>query len=381
MDRRTFLISAVSALLAGCDDLNPAVKRQKIDGSRRKQLVIGITWSWTPVKDRFREGVELAAEQINRDGGVLGRPLRLVFQDDKGVVASARIVAQSFADDPSMIAVIGHRHADIADVVAPVYERAGMLFIVPGPVNPKLTAQGYRQVFRTLPNLDDFGRQLATYAARSNFRNVLIFYARNEFGRALTNSFEFEAQQRGVHVVDRLSYDKAAGLDFRATLMEWIKYYFADALFVVGSQPYVGQIVVQARDVGLELPIFGSPGLVSETLIEIAGDSAEGVVSPGVISLRGGGDEMNAFVTNFTDRYNEVPDAWAAQGFEAIKLLVGAIEKNGTMEPGRIAQTLRQVDGWTGLAGHYQFDQVGNLSGKPILLRQVKERRIVSLPL
>ena len=378
MDRRAFLASASCAVLVGCDEPDPAVKREKTVAARSKEVVVGVAWSWTPTTDKFREGVELAAEEINQAGGVLGLPLRLVFRDDKRELATARIEAQHFVDDPDIVAVVGHRHADISEVVAPVYERAGLLYVTPGVASPKLTEQGYRHVFTTLPDVSDFGYRMAVYAADMGFANVLVFYARNELGRVFANSFELEAEDRGVHVIDRLSYDRAAGLDFKATLMEWRKYYFADALFVVGSQPHVSQIVKQARDVGLDLPIFGSPGLVSEALLEAAGEAAQGVVSPGVVHLEESTGEMGDFAARFLAHYDEAPDVWAAQGYEAVKLLAGAIEESGAMEPEAIAETLRRAEGWTGLSGRYTFDKEGNLMGKRIYLIRVEDGQIVS---
>src|SRR5690606_24523605 len=119
---------------------------------------------------RFNWGINMAVEEINAAGGVLGRPLLTIKQDDRSDVTQGRLIAQQFADNLDLVAVIGHSDSFVSLPASATYQFAGLLMLSPGSTNPALTMQGFDLVFRNVPTDDDIGRQLATYALTAGYR-------------------------------------------------------------------------------------------------------------------------------------------------------------------------------------------------------------------
>ena len=131
--------------------------------------------------------------------------------------------------------------------------------ISPISTSPKLTQQGYKQVFRTSFNDDQVGRQMAVLAHRHNYKRIAILYMRNTYGRDLANAFEERAEELGINVVERQSYTPAADrvkTGFSMVIKTWSDLEF-DAIFLAAAVPEAGLFIAQTRATGIDVPIFG----------------------------------------------------------------------------------------------------------------------------
>ena len=218
-------------------------------------------------------GIRMAVEETNAAGGVLGRELRVVQRYDESSVAKAKLVAQQFARNLDIVAVIGHWGSDMAISASATYEFAGLLMICPAATSPKLTEQGFHLVFRTSPSNRRVGPRLAEFAADQGYQRVMIVSARDAYGRGLGNVFEMRAAEAGITVVDRASYQDGER-NFEPLLADWGRLDF-DAVFVAGTMPEAAHVVAQARRVGVSRPVLGGEGLATDALWEIAGEAAE----------------------------------------------------------------------------------------------------------
>ena len=143
----------------------------------------------------YGKGMDLAVEELNAAGGVLGRPVRLLRMDDQGSVDHGRIVAQELGRNPDVVAVIGHLHSYVTVAAAPIYDLSGLLLVSATSTTPELTRQGYGRVFRTAFNDTRRGPADGAVRARPGYRRMVIYYSRDEYGRELANAFEEQLVQ------------------------------------------------------------------------------------------------------------------------------------------------------------------------------------------
>jgi branched-chain amino acid transport system substrate-binding protein len=350
-------------LLAGCSE--GKVER----GAAPGDIVIGVGWPLASRNEGLAEGVQLAVEEVNSGGGVLGRQLRIVSADDGGSASGGLSAAARFAADPETVAVIGHRGSSVSMAAAAVYESAGIVMLSPGSTAPKLTASGYRYVFRMIPSDSRISERLARYAASEGYRKVAILYTDDEYGRGLANAFEDRGKELGIETVDRLNGYTDSG-DLARLVREW-KMLGCDAVFVAQVMPQAGVTVADLRRAGSDLPIIGGDGLDSPQLAQAEGHVAEGTVVASIFDPTEDRTEVSAFIRKYKAKYGEEPGKWAAQGYDAVNLLVQAIRTAGSAQPSAIADALRGIRDWTGVTGSHSFDDSGDVTNKPIVLKKV----------
>lgn len=367
--------AAVAALLAamllaacgGGDD--PAAQRTK-RAAGTGEIVVGAAWSWADRGDDilYGKGLDLAVEELNAAGGVLGRPLRLLRVDDEESVDQGRIIAQELGRNPDVVAVIGHLHSYVTVAAAPIYDLSGLLLVSPTVTTPELTQLGYGRVFRTVFNDTEVGRQMAQYALDRGYRRMVIYYARNEYGRELANAFEEQAASRGAQIVNRESYDPnldANPVAAEQTVSTWSSYEF-DAVFIAGQDAQAALLVSELRKRGIDVPVLGSDALATPVFIQRGGAAVEGTVLPAAFHPDAPDPEARAFRQAFERRYGMKPDAGAALAYDAMRVLAQAMREAKTTEPDAVAAAMHRLTDFRGVTGAFRFDETGNLVGMPI---------------
>ncbi|HEX7089423.1 MAG TPA: ABC transporter substrate-binding protein [Longimicrobiales bacterium] len=328
-------------------------------------IVIAAVWPWKARKDiLFGQGLELALEEAALAGGLGGRRIRLLKEDDHESVDEGLLLAQRLANDPEVVAVIGHLQSYVAIPAAAIYDLAGIVLICPTSTSPALTNEGYERVFRTTFTDDVTGREMADFAFRQGYRRVAVYYIRNAYGRSLANAFEERAAELGIAIVQRASYDpdrqRQHGPGFEPTFREWSRLDL-DALFVAGQAPEAGFLIAEARRNGITVPVLGSDAMATQSLIAAGGAAVEGTVLPAAFHPDDERQAVRRFVRAFTERFGKPPDVGAALAYDALSVLVHAIRKAGTPAPGEVARALRTMRDWEGVTGRFGFDDRGEL--------------------
>jgi branched-chain amino acid transport system substrate-binding protein len=375
---KTWIVVVAALLaLAGCERAAPARQRAHHLAESKGDVVVAVAWPLKLGKASLAQGVDLAVDEINRAGGVIGgRRLKVVYKDDASSLSKGRLVAQEIADDLDVAAVIGHLNTYITAPAAQIYERAGIVMVTPGASGQKITENGARLVFRSLPGNRDQGRQIADYAAAQGYRSVAIYYIKNDYGIDLANYFEQRAHALGIAIADRRSYNMG-GDNHAALLAEWAAFLKVDAVFLCGSLPESAEILRDARAAGLTVPVFGAAGLDSPDLIRLGGASVEGTV---VFSLFNVGDprpEVRAFGERFRKQFGAPPDSTAAQGYDTVQLLVHAMRQARSIVPAQVATALRGTRDYHGVTGTSSYTEEGEPSGKRLAKVVVKDGRFV----
>lgn len=369
----------VVAVAAGCgaqDDI--AVRRAQHAQIPGERVIIAAAWPWSVRHDGlYWQGLQLAAGEINGNGGVLGRRIELRREDDQESVNHGRLVAQRLADDPEIAAVIGHLNSHVSLPAASIYEDSGLLMISPGSTTPELTRRGHRLIFRSVNSDEDIAHDLAAFAQEKGYRRIVIGYVRNAYGLGLANAFERFSQDLGITIIDRQSYDPAASnhsASYQRLVDQWVDLDF-DALFLAGMAPQAGHLVRQIRMKGLEIPIIGGDALDTPALIDAAGAAAEGLVVATIFHADDPGPEVQRFVRSFSAAFGRPPDSWAARGYEALRMLTDAMTRAGSTVPREVAMQLRSSDAAYSLSGPVGFNEYGDVVGRDVVRTIVENGR------
>ncbi|SFG13126.1 amino acid/amide ABC transporter substrate-binding protein, HAAT family [Desulfotomaculum arcticum] len=333
-------------------------------------IVIGVAWPFSVEDDLFKEGVELAAEQINARGGVNGHKVRLIEKDDQETITGGMNVAQSFTKVPNLTAVIGHSVSFISTATSRIYENAGIVMLSPSSTAPALTKKGYKYIFRNIPSDDEIARQLALYAARQGQRRMVIYYADDSYGIGLANSFEDYARKNGIEIVDRFSY-YADTRDLDRISAKW-KALDYDGIFVAHFMPDGAQFIADAAKTGVNVPFFAGDAMDTPQLYQVAGKAAEGTVVGTIFNPRDTRPEVKSFIKDFYSKYGKMPTPYAAQGYDAVNLLVEAVKEADSASPSAVAQKLRTFKNVPGVAGSHTFTDNGDDIGDLVVKKMIK---------
>ncbi len=366
-------------LLAACNENLAAERADKArNADVNDPIYVGLGWPISVDRDLLPEAVEMAVEEINQSGGLLdGRQIVIVPKDDLDSAREGRLIAQSFAEDTDVVAVIGHFWSYISIPASALYEFNGILMLTPASTSPALTSRGFEHVFRSITNDNEVGRQMAVYAHDEGFERMVILYVNDSYGRALSNAFENEADKLGIAIIDRRSY-RGSERSFRGVLDDWEALSF-DAILVIGGAE-AATFIRLARENGIREPILAGDGLDTDELWEVAGEAANGVIVVTHFHPDNPYTEQD-FIQRFEERYDTAPDTWAAQGYDAVYLLAHAIETAGSTVPDEIAAALRNTQDWEGVTGPHTFDENGDAIGKPVVLKVMYNGQFVFLEL
>ncbi|HEX8212559.1 MAG TPA: ABC transporter substrate-binding protein [Longimicrobium sp.] len=372
-----------AAAAAACGPNEPGAARDELAASGRGDVVVAAVWPWSQRKEiLFQQGLEMAVDEVNAAGGIRGRPLRLMLQDDQGSVNTGLLIAQKLASDPKVSAVIGHLQSHVTVPAARVYELNRLLLVSPTSTSPELTGEGYHFVFRTIFNDQDTGRKMAEYAARRRLKRVVICYVRNPYGRSVANAFEERAAELGIEVVGRASYDAEPDLSnrpFAAALENW-KQVAPDGIFVAGQVPMAGDFITEVRKAGITIPVLGTDAMVSSALFRGGASTVEGTVLPVPFHADERRAEVRAFVAAFRKRFGVAPDPGAALGYDAVKLLAQAMSRAKNTSAVEVAHAMRHMGGFHGVTGTLSFDSRGDLVTHRILKVVARGGRFEYLP-
>jgi ABC-type oligopeptide transport system substrate-binding subunit/ABC-type branched-subunit amino acid transport system substrate-binding protein len=368
-----FLFLTALTLLTACDVTSE--QRAKRAAEAQGDIFIAIVQTSLP-SNFLLEGVRMAIEEINQQGGLLGRKLVSVVYYDKGDPAEAERIARKISKNKNIIAVIGHRKSSAAIPASIIYEQAGILFISYGANAPGLTQYSVHYTFRNIPTDNDYGRAMAEFIHNKGLKKTMVFHDREMTQRNLADIFKKEALAKGIEIAATRSYFNA-DRDFKELVNSLKKEEGVDSLALFGLMPAGAYLLKELDEMGVELPIFGSGGLDYPDLFTIAGNSAEGVTIPTVFNPLYPDKQTRTFVNKFQDQFNLTPDKWAAQGYDAVSLLAHTIKESETTKPSTLASHLRFTEKWHGVTGSYSFILQGDIKDKEIFFKKVHNGKFV----
>ena len=308
------------------------------------------------------KGYELALEEINAAGGVLGAKLELETYDDGGDASTAANGAQKFADDDSIMAIGGSCLTSCTAAMLPITGDAEMAQLVVSSSAKSLT--GISDYFFRMAVQDAaVGPQIANQFTKMGKTKAVTMYCNNDYGSGLKDSFNAQFEANGGQILNSIPY-QATDQDF-AAILTTVKSLDPDCIALCGTTTDGALIIKQARQMGIEAVIMGQPGLYSQNVIDIAGDASEGLLCSGVFVADGADEKGQEFVTKYGEKYNgEVPDGFAALAYDQMYVLADAAERameanDGELTRQTLADALKETN-YEGVTGTVNFDENGD---------------------
>lgn len=322
----------------------------------------------------MREGVDLAIEEINADGGVLGRDLTTEVVDDEGKPANGPVIAQQFCDDADIPAVLGFSFSSVALSGLPIYTQCGLPIVASAVTSPELS--GASDIFFRTVFTDAYqGAEAAKFISENRgVKKVAVLYQQDDYGKGVADAFSAAIEDEGGTVTSSQAYQLGT-VNF-GSIVDKALQGDPDAVFIGGFYTEAGKIVTQVRDSGSDLPIFASDGAASPLFLDLAGESAEGVEVYAAFSASDARAESSGFVDAFKAKYDKEPSSWAALAYDATYVVAGAIEEAGSTDRAAVADAIRQTSGFDGVSGTISFDDDGNRVGE-LTFQRVEDGKFV----
>lgn len=342
------------------------------------EIVIGEFGSLTGTTATFgistKNGIDMAIDAINKSGGLLGKQVRVMVEDDQGKPEEAQTVVTKLITKDQVVAVLGEVASSRTMAAAPVAQQNGIPLISPSSTNPKVTQTG-DYIFRVC-FIDPFqGLVMAKFATNTlKVKNVAVLRdIKNDYSVGLADVFIENFKSMGGNVVSNESYSEG-DTDFSAQLTS-IKAKNPQAVFLPGYYTEVGLVVRQAKKLGLTVPFMGGDGWDSPRLIEIGGDALNGSYYSNHFSVSDPSPAIQKFVSDYKSRYGETPDALAGLGFDAASILFDAIKRANSTDGAKVRDAIAQTKDFPGVTGKITLDKDRN-AVKPAVVLQVKEGKL-----
>ena len=368
--RGSFLATLVASLfLTGCD--KPASTPGAATGPIKVGEFASMTGSEATCGQSSHEGTLLAVDHLNAAGGVLGRKMELLMEDDQSQAGQPATVVRKLIARDGVVAVLGEVASSRSLEAAPICQQSQIPMISPSSTNPKVTAVG-DYIFRVC-FIDPFqGTVMANFARHTlHLKKVAVLTdVKSDYSLGLAKFFKEGFIADGGAIVAEQNYS-SGDKDFSAQLTA-LKAVNPDGIFVPGYYTEVGLIALQARQLGLNVPLLGGDGWESSSLIPIGGVSLEGSYFSTHYSPEDTSAAVQDFVKAFRAKYNETPNAMAALGYDSAMILADAMKRAGTTDGAKVRDALAATKDFQGVTGKITMDADRNAS-KPAVILAIRD--------
>ncbi len=314
-----------------------------------------------------KNGVELAVDEINNAGGINGKKLVVISEDDQGRPEQAKTVVSKLINQDKVQAVLGEVASTNSLAAAPVAQEAKIPMITPSSTNPKVTEVG--DYISRVCFIDPFqGSVMAKFAANTLKAKTaaVLGDVNSDYSKGLTQFFDEEFTRLGGKVVAKEAYTQNDP-DFKGQLTK-IRDLKPDVIYVPGYYGQVGIIAKQARELGMTQPLLGGDGWDSPELWKLGGDALKNSYISNHYSAENPAAEIQNFVNSYKAKYNVVPDSLAALAYDAAKVLADAIKRAGTTEPAKLKDAINATKDFPGVTGKISLDANRNAVKPAVVL-------------
>jgi branched-chain amino acid transport system substrate-binding protein len=323
-----------------------------------------------------RDGSQQAFDEINAAGGVLGKKIKLMVEDDQSKPEEVGTVVTKLINQGHVTSMLGHVASSYSLAAAPICQASKIPMITPSSTNPRVTQIG-DYIFRVC-FMDNFqGAVMAKFAwdTLKAKRVAILVDIRNDYSVGLQGVFREQFKSRGGQIVAEQSFSQGDS-DFHAQLTQ-IKSTNPDAIYVPGYYTEVGTIAHQAKELGLNAPLLGGDGWDSPKLWEIGGTALNGCYFSDHYSTDDPSPIVQKFVTDYKKRYNnQLPDALAALAYDAAKILADAMTRAGSTDGAKVRDAIAATKDYTGVTGKITIGPDRN-AVKPAVVLKVENGKYV----
>ncbi|MDP4178517.1 MAG: ABC transporter substrate-binding protein [Bacillota bacterium] len=367
-------IAMAASVFTGCT--NSGSSGTGSSGDIKIGVIMPLTGSVAQFGQSGKKGLDLLQEETNKSGGILGKKVKFIYEDDEGKAASSVNVAQKLINDEKVVAIEGPLTSTCAISVAAIAQQNKIPMVSGTATNIKVTQAG-DYVFRTC-FIDPFqGTAVAKFAStKLNAKTATILYNNSDdYSKGLTDAFKAAFEKSGGKVLETETY-ATNDQDFNAQLTK-LKSKNSDVMFLPDYYSTVGVIAKQARNLGIKSTFLGGDGWDSSKLFDIGGTAVDGAYFSDHYSADDTAPAVVEFVKNYKTKYNEVPDAMAALNYDAAKILLQAIKDGGKTDADSIKNALAKMD-TNVVSGNVKIDKDRNAVKAAVMIQAKDGKNVFS---
>jgi branched-chain amino acid transport system substrate-binding protein len=325
--------------------------------------IVSLEGSAAPYGESIWRGIQVAVDQVNAAGGVdIGEsgtpvPLNVVMRDAQSNPQRGLQLAQELIG-MGIPAVIGAVSSDVTLAVADLFQQSEVVLLSPSTSTPALSNKG-SYIYRNFPSDELEAVNTANHIYNvAGIRSVDVVSSQSEFGLGIKNAFIQRFRALGGRVEGNMSFPADGGpVDTHIADLVGSP---AGGIYIAGYSSETARAARAIRDAGIELPLFGTGAILPNELVAEGGDAVEGLVYP-TPAFDPNSDEtlVREFISGYRAQFGEGYDVYAAHGYDAVLILVQAIEQEGYQADG-ISFYLNAMNPFPGAAGETTFDEDGN---------------------
>ncbi len=330
-----------------------------------------LTGSEATFGQSVHHGVMLATNEQNALGGVKGKKIEIISYDDQGKSQEAGTAATRLITDDKVVALLGEFASSLSIAGGRVAQQYQVPMISPGSTNPQVTEIG--DMISRVCFIDPFQGFVMAKFARVDLkadRVALLFDQAQAYSKGLKDNFKESFVKMGGTITSEQAYT-GGDQDYSAQLTT-IRETHPQAIFIPGYYTDVGNLALQARKLGITVPLLGGDGWDSAKLAEIGGDAIEGGYFSNHYSVGDTSPAVQDFVRRYQASFHALPDSQAALGYDAAKLLFDAIGRAASLSGKDLAAAIAQTKDLHGVTGNITLDDHRN-ARKPAVVLQMKQ--------
>src|SRR5688500_727744 len=364
MKRILLALIVTASLLSACQ---PQGGTDKV----RVGVFMSLTGSTANFGISSTNGIKMAADEVNATGGINGKQIEVLVQDDRSDASEAATIVTKFVTQDQVHAILGEVASSRSIAAAPIAQNAKIPMLTPSSTNPEVTKKG-NFIFRSCFIDPVQGAAIAQFAARTlgAKRAAIMVDRKNDYSTGLEKVIGETFTRLGGRIVATQSYQEG-DQDFNAQLTS-LKGSNPEVIFVPGYYNDVGLIAKQARDKGITVPLVGGDGWDSAQLYAIGGTALNGSYFSNHYSPYDTAPNVQKFVNDYKSRYNTVPDALAATAYDAAHIMFDAIKRANSLEGQAIRDALAATKDFPGVTGTVTFNENRD-AVKPIVMIEIKD--------
>ncbi|MEO6053721.1 MAG: ABC transporter substrate-binding protein [Chthoniobacterales bacterium] len=360
------MLAALAALMlvySGCKKSGtPAVT----DG-----IKVGEFTSLTGINATFGQssnnGTQLAVQEINAAGGVLGKPIQLIVEDTLSKAGETATIVHNLISRDHVVALLGEVASGRSLEAAPIAQQSKIPMISPSSTNEKVTLTG-DYIFR-ICFIDSFqGKVMSKFARSIGVKRVAILMdSSKDYSTGLAESFKNDFIANNGIITGEQSY-QMSDKDFHSQLTA-IKSQNPEAIFLPDYYTEAPLIMLQARQLGIDVPFMGTDGWDSPELLSVGGTAVEGNYFSNHFSHESAAPKVQQFVKNYKAKYGSAPDGLAALGYDSVYFLVDAMKRAGSTESAKLRDALAATQNFDGVTGMITLDSNRDAIKSAVVIR------------
>ncbi len=327
-------------------------------------LLAPITGSWASEGQEMKRNVELLAAELNAKGGVAGKQVEVVIEDDGGDPRTASLAAQRLTTQ-GVVAVIGTYGSAVTESTQNIFDEAGIVQIANGSTAVRLTEKGLKNFLRTCPRDDEQGRVGAMVLEKMGAKRIALLHDSSAYSKGLADEINalLKAKKANVVFFDALTPKEQ---DYSAILTK-LKAANPDVVFFTGYYPEAGLLLKQKKQMGWKVPFIGGDAINNPDLVKIAGkEAAEGFqfLSPPVPKDLDT-PEAKTYVASYQKKYGEAPQSiYGVLAGDGFRVIAAAMESSKATSGPQIRAALGGLKDFPGYTGKIAFNAKGDRVGE-----------------